>query len=78
MKEIVPPEVPQDGPQYIIFLCDACGKKFRLQASHYDKFRCMCGKAYWALRPKRYGPLLAYAWPGTPAMLRFKQQGMKL
>lgn len=61
--------------QQINWTCDACGKKCGARLSHYDICPCgKCGKQIWALRPVRNGPLVASPWPGTPAMLRYKQQ----
>jgi len=54
--------------------CDRCHKSWLVTVSHYDRFRCPCGAAYWALRPDRGGKLVAFPWPGTPEMARFKRE----
>jgi len=54
--------------------CDGCQRWWLVTVSHYDRFRCECGKAYWALRPDRGGKLVAFPWPGTAAMARWKAQ----
>lgn len=56
------------------FTCDVCGRKGTVTLGHYDRFRCECGKAYWALQPARGGELMAFPWPGTPAMARYKSE----
>jgi hypothetical protein len=46
--------------QYIRVPCDCKGGGY---ANHYDKLYCPCGHIWWALRPIRSGPLVAYPWP---------------
>lgn len=56
--------------QYIRNVCDCgAGGGWRM-VSHYDVFRCRCGWDFWAIRPKRNGPLVASPWPGLPGMQR--------
>ena len=44
-----------------------CGHVGRALVQHYDRVKCGgCGRAWWALRPKRNGPLVAFPWPGLP------------
>jgi len=47
--------------QYVRFTCDRCQKVCGANMSHYDFVSCgKCGKLYWALQPKRNGPLIAF------------------
>jgi hypothetical protein len=41
-----------------------CGAVHRFEAEHYARFRTKCGRAYWALQPKRGGRLEMFPWPG--------------
>lgn len=41
-----------------------CGKTHTFCAGHYDRVLVSCGRPYWALRPRRNGPLQLYPWPG--------------
>lgn len=41
-----------------------CGKGGGEYLAHYALVRCSCGKMFWALQPKRDGPLLAFPHPG--------------
>ncbi len=50
--------------QYVSFVCDRCSKRVGCNISHYGLMECMCGKEWWALQPKRGGPLVAFPWPG--------------
>lgn len=47
--------------QWVSVHCDECGFKGRAYLAHYDGAVCRCGKRYWALQPKRGGPLVAFA-----------------
>lgn len=49
--------------QYVPFACE-CGHKGGAYMNHYDLVRCSCGKFFWALQPKRGGPLKSFPWPG--------------
>lgn len=55
------PETPK--PWVSLKACE-CGKGTGQYLNHYDLVRCSCGVMYWALQPKRGGPLVAYPWPG--------------
>lgn len=44
--------------------CCPCGKSHCFMLGHYDKAVAKCGRVYWALQPKRNGPLALYPWPG--------------
>jgi hypothetical protein len=46
-----------------------CGKAFRIRVSHYDRVILSCQHPYWALQPRRNGPLVMFPWPG-PALTR--------
>lgn len=60
-----------DKEQWVNSVCD-CGSKGGAYLKHYQLLRCSCGRMFWALRPKRNGPLVSYPWPGFafPANLR--------
>jgi hypothetical protein len=57
------------GEQYVSLVCDRCQKKVGATVGHYGLLVCVCGKTYWALRPQRNGPLVAYPHPGFVATL---------
>ena len=59
--------------QYCSIECD-CGKKIGTYFRHYDVARCSCGRAWWALQPKRNGPLALSIWPG-PNLTRAEMEG---
>lgn len=53
--------------QWVPSICDchrAKGTKGGQYLFHYDRLICSCGKTYWALLPKRGGPLVMFPWPG--------------
>lgn len=41
-----------------------CGKLHRVEAQHYDRMIMECKRPYWALQPKRNGPLVLFPHPG--------------
>ena len=41
-----------------------CGKVHRFDIAHYDRVIVGCGRRYWALQPRRNGPLKMFPWPG--------------
>lgn len=45
--------------------CGFCGAKGGQYVGHYDIVRCRCGKQFWALRPRKDGPLQFFEWPGV-------------
>ena len=50
--------------QYVAVKCDCPGRRGQY-LRHYDKVRCPdCGLMFWALQPKRGGPLVSKPWPG--------------
>lgn len=56
--------------QYVRSPCECgVGGGWRM-VQHYDVLRCRCGREFWAIRPKRNGPLVASPWPGLPGMER--------
>lgn len=57
------PERAVDEMEHVNVPC-ACGSKGGANLRRYDLVRCKCGKMYWALRPDRGGPLVAFPWPG--------------
>lgn len=44
--------------------CPFCGKKHGAYMEHYQLLKASCGRIFWALRPKRNGPLALYLHPG--------------
>jgi hypothetical protein len=40
-----------------------CGRNGKARLAHYDIASCSCGLRWWALQPKRNGPLVAYPFP---------------
>lgn len=50
-------------------VCD-CGTGGFFELRHWEVGRCGCGRFFWALEPKRGGPLVLYAWAGDPASNR--------
>lgn len=48
---------------WVSVVCE-CGKKIGARLSHWDIMVCPCGRKYWALRPKRFSPLVLFPWPG--------------
>ena len=60
----------QDNPETVTLVC-GCGFKGHASQVHYGRVRCKCGRLFWALRPRRDGPLVAFPLPGqispTPA-----------
>ncbi len=49
-----------------------CGARIITEVGHYDIARCpKCDCRWWALQPKRNGPLKLFLWPGpTPLPAR--------
>jgi hypothetical protein len=41
-----------------------CGATHRFAVAHYDRVIVKCRRLYWALQPKRSGPLALFPWPG--------------
>ena len=41
-----------------------CGKKHGAYLKHYQVLRGSCGAFFWALQPKREGPLVLFHHPG--------------
>lgn len=61
----VAPAMP--AVQYVRSPCECgAGGGWRM-VGHYDVLRCQCGREFWALRPRRSGPLVAFPWPGVVA-----------
>ena len=54
---------PSPKEQYVKVPCD-CGRAGGQYLAHYELVRCDCGKFFWALQPRRDGPLVAFPWPG--------------
>ena len=53
-------------PQSVEIQC-VCRRTCARHMAHFEVARCVCGKDWWALQPKRNGPLVASPWPGrTP------------
>lgn len=52
-----------DVTQFMSIVCE-CEKKCGGYLRRYELVRCFCGRIYWALRPKRNGPMRLFPWPG--------------
>lgn len=55
-----------DSARYVRVVCE-CGFRGGNYLRHYQVCRCVCGRFYWALQPKRNGPLVAFAWEAPKA-----------
>lgn len=55
----------EEKTQFVRVPCDCKGGAY---VEHYDLVRCKCGITWWALRPQRTGPLVAFKWPGNHRM----------
>jgi hypothetical protein len=64
-------ESQRDVEEFVYSECQ-CGHKGGAKLKHYGLMRCKCGRFQWALRPRRFGPLVAYPWPGDSALNRAK------
>lgn len=53
----------QNDGHWCSILCD-CGHQCGQYLQHYGLVKCSCDRVFWALRPKRNGPLILYPWPG--------------
>lgn len=56
---------PANPPERLSVKCK-CGKVHTAMFTHYQVIRATCGESYWALQPKRNGPLVLFVWPGHP------------
>jgi hypothetical protein len=54
------PTAPQS--HWVSVVCE-CGKKIGAHLSHYEILVCHCDRKFWALRPKRFRPLVLFPWP---------------
>jgi hypothetical protein len=54
-----------DVEEWCAHVCE-CGSKGGQYLRHYGLMRCNCGRMFWALRPRRHGPLVLRPWPGYP------------
>ena len=49
----------------------SCGKVHQCSGvTHYGRYVLKCGRAVWALQPRRNGPLVLRDWPGQPLTRR--------
>lgn len=69
-------ERPASHEQYCSVEC-ACGEKIGTYFAHYDIARCLCGRSWWALQPKRNGPFKLYLWPGDWRMKAAKESAQQ-
>ncbi len=46
-----------------------CGSHCGQTLAHYEIVKCNCGNCYWALQPRRNGPLKLFPWPGDSRRL---------
>ena len=52
------------GTEYVRHVCGFCEAQAGAYVRHYEVLRCVCGRFFWALQPKRSGPLVLVAHPG--------------
>jgi hypothetical protein len=52
------------APQCEVKVKCPCGKTHVFDCGHYDRVIVGCGRPFWALQPKRNGPLVMFLWPG--------------
>lgn len=58
-------KTPQkDSGEYLTTVQCRCGKKHGAYLKHYQLLRASCGVFFWALQPKRGGPLVLFPHPG--------------
>jgi hypothetical protein len=55
--------------QYLTIECPWCGKKHGCNLTHYQVMRGSCGRYFWALQPKRNGPLQLFPHIARNALL---------
>jgi hypothetical protein len=68
------PTAPTHGSEQWVPVPCECGAKGGQYLAHYSLVRCSCGKYFWALQPKRGGPLVAFPWPGDCRVARAQQE----
>jgi hypothetical protein len=54
---------PVNKEQWVKNPCD-CEAGGGAYLYHYGVMRCACGRRFWALRPKKEGPMVAFPFPG--------------
>ena len=52
------------GTTWLSHTCPVCEVKGGTYLSHYGVMRCSCGSFFWALQPRRDGPLVLFPHPG--------------
>lgn len=58
------PERAQDLIYELYLTCE-CGNSGMVKLRHWERLRCVCGRIWWALQPKRHGQLKLFPWPGN-------------
>lgn len=58
------PEPPVDVSEHLSLVC-VCGNHGMVWIKHWQRIRCVCGRLWWALRPKRNRPMKLVPWPGN-------------
>lgn len=61
------PERAFDVVEKVILVCE-CGNHGTTNIRHWERVKCVCGRIWWALRPKRHGALKLFPWPGNGYM----------
>lgn len=65
----MPEEIPhkqghrQPERQQLSYRCGACGHRATVYIEHYGKTYCKCGLTFWALQPRKGGPLKLFIHP---------------
>ena len=59
---------PKPSVQWVTYECGYCGHRGGCLVGHWECVMCTCGKIWWALQPKRGGPLVGFPWPGRFAI----------
>jgi hypothetical protein len=62
----VEPRLDEAGRQWLTLVCGFCEFRGGQYLEHYGKVKCRCGRVYWALQPKRPGPLKLFPHPEQP------------
>lgn len=51
--------------QHEVYLNCECGKSKMIFIRHWERIRCVCGRIWFALQPKRNGKLKLFPWAGN-------------
>lgn len=58
------PERSEDHIEQLILACE-CGNHGTIKIRHWERIKCVCGRIWWSLRPKRNRPMKLFPWPGN-------------